>query len=424
MLTWHYVTRAAYDAAEDSIKTSDKLYFLSDTKEIYRGTENFTQSVILYTTEPTVKAIGKLYVNINTLEGRIWNGTTWTTVIQPVQSTVSADNTTAPVSGAAVATYVQEEVAKVTGSDGIVASVEYDATSKELDVTMADGTTDSVPLTGLAVDLEYDATTGKLTVKDATGATIGTGVNLDLERFVSEATYDAESNKIILKFNDEGTPLEIDVGDLVDTYTAKGGKGVSLTVTGNEFTAEAIVSSAAGNMLSLTDQGLYVAATDISGKADKDTDAVAGNVAMFDSTGNPVDSGHAIGAATLASAPSASTLATEAAVAAIRETLTTDISNKMDKVGAGHENEIIVADAAGNAAASGYKVGGATLAESPDAATAATEAAVVGYVEDYAVAKTDVVAAGAMATTVAAASDTKVTSEKAVVEAMTWKTTV
>ena len=125
MLTWHYVTRAAYDAADASVKTSDKLYFLSDTKEIYRGTENFTESVIVYSTEPTVKAVGKLYVDAATLEGKIWNGSAWTTVIQPVQSTVSAENTNKPVSGAAVTAYVADEIAKVTGSGNLVADVEY-----------------------------------------------------------------------------------------------------------------------------------------------------------------------------------------------------------------------------------------------------------------------------------------------------------
>ena len=424
MLTWHYVTRAAYDAAEASVKTSDKLYFLSDTKEIYRGTENFTESVIVYTTEPTVKAVGKLYINATTLEGKIWNGSAWTTVIQPVQAAIDATDAAKPVSGKAVAEYVGEEIAKVTGSGNLVADVEYVANSKSLSVTMADGTSDTIQLTGLAVDLDYDATTGKIMIKDATGQTVGTGINIDLERFVSAASYDHETGKISLTFNDGDTPLEIDIGDLVDTYTAKSGKGVSLTVTGNEFTAEAIIASTAGNMLQLTDSGLYVAATDISGKMDKDTDAVANNVAKFDANGNAVDAGYQLGGATLAASASATVLATEAAVAAIRDALSADIATKMNKVGAGHEGEIIVANAEGDAEASGYKLGGATLAETPDAATAATEAAVVDYVEGYSVAKTDVVAAGNMATTVAAASDTKVTSEKAVVEAMTWKTTV
>lgn len=424
MLTWHYVTRAAYDAAEASVKTSDKLYFLSDTKEIYRGTENFTEAVIVYTTEPSVKAVGKLYINATTLEGKIWNGSAWTTVIQPVQAAIDAADAAKPVSGKAVADYVGEEIAKVTGSGNLVADVEYVADSKSLTVTMADGSSDEIQLTGLAVDLDYDKATGKLMIKDATGTTVGTGINLDLERFVSEATYDHATRTINLKFNDDQEPLAIEIGDLVDTYTAKSGKGVSLTVTGNEFTAEAIVATTAGNMLQLTDTGLYVAATDISGKMDKDTDAVANNVAKFDSNGNAVDAGYQLGGGTLAASASATVLATEAAVAAIREALSADIATKMNKVGAGHEGEIIIANAEGDAEASGYKLGGATLASNPDAATAATEAAVVDYVEGYAVAKTDVVAAGSMATTVAAASDTKVTSEKAVVDAMTWKTTV
>lgn len=41
-------------------------------------------------------------------------------------------------------------------------------------------------------------------------------------------------------------------------------------------------------------QDVIVAHQDISGKADKDTDAVEGNIAQFDANGNPVDSGHAL----------------------------------------------------------------------------------------------------------------------------------
>ena len=42
----------------------------------------------------------------------------------------------------------------------------------------------------------------------------------------------------------------------------------------------------------------------------------------------------------------------------------------------------------------------------------------------YAVAKTSIVTNGNVAATVAAASDEKVASEKAFVDAMTWKTTI
>lgn len=424
MLTWHYITSEVYHAASADQKTADKLFFLSDTKEIYRGTQPFTEAVVLYDgTEPTAKAVGKLYINSSTLEGKVWNGTAWTTVIHPVATTVAADGTTA-VSGKAVADYVSAEIAKVTGSGNLVADVAYTAADNKLVVTMADGTEDEITMENVAADLEYNATTGLLQVKNAQGVAIGTGINLDLERFVSEASYDHETGKITLQFNDNSDALEIDIGDLVDTYTAADSNTIRMTVTGNQFTAEAIVASTAGNLLQATENGLYVAPVDQSGKMDKDADAVAGNLAKFDANGNAIDAGLTAGGATLAAAPSASVLATEAAVAAVRTALEASIALKMDKVDAGHADEILLADAQGNAALSGVKVGGATLAATPDAATVATEAAVVAKVEGYAVAKTSVVAQGSMAASVAAASDEKVTSEKAVVDALTWKTTI
>ena len=463
MLSWHIVTRATYDAAAESAKTSEKIFFLSDTGEIYRGTQNFTESVVLYTSEPTTKAVGKLYVNATTLEGKIWNGSAWTTVIQPVQAAIVSGDTSKPVSSKAVEDYVTDQIAAVTGSDGLVASVAYDSANRELDVTMADGTTDAVKLSNLAVDLVYEKSTGKLQVKDATGATIGTGVNLDLERFVAEASYDHDTGVIMLKFNDDQDPLTIDIGDLVDTYTASNSNTISLTVTGNEFVAEAIVATTAGNMLQATESGLYVAATDLSAystttqmnsaistaisnfntntvapiasdvatlknasatHAAKVSGATAGNLASLTAAGDLDDSGVKVGGSTLASSASASVLATEAAVAAIRTALVESINGKMSKVASGHADELIVADANGDAALSGVKVGGATFAATPDDKTAATEKGAVAYVQGYAVAKANVVAAGSMATTVTAASDEKVASEKAIVDALTWKTTV
>lgn len=423
MISWHFITSAEFNAASADQKTADKLFFLSDTGEIYRGTQPFTESVILHSEEPTAKAVGKLYINANTLEGRIWNGTAWTTVIQPVQATVDAADTTKPVSGKAVADHVAAEIAKVTGSNTLVSGVAYVAESNSLSVTKADGSNESIPMTNVAADLVYDKTTGLLQVKNAQGTTIGTGINLDLERFVSEASYDHDTRTITLKFN-AGDPLTINIGDLVDTYTAGNTSTVAMTVTGNQFTAEVLVATTEGNLLQKTENGLYVAPVDLSGKMDKDTDAVAGNLAKFDATGNAVDAGVVAGGTTLAAEASASVLATEAAVAAIRTSLQTAIDGKMAKVDAGNTDELLIATADGNAAASGVKIGGEALAETPDAATVATEKAVVSYVNGYAVAKANVVSAGSMATSVAAASDEKIASEKAIVDALTWKTTV
>lgn len=393
MLSWHIVTRAVYDAASASDKSAEKLFFLSDTHEIYRGTENFTESVVVYTTEPTVKAVGKLYVDATTLEGKIWNGSAWTTVIQPVQAAIVAGDTSKPVSSKAVEDYVADQISAVTGSDGLVASVGYTASTNSIDVTMADGTSDSIPMSNVAADLVYDAATGKLQVKNAAGTTIGNGINLDLERFVKSATFEADTSTIVLTFNDDEDPIEIPVGDLVDTYTAKSSTTIQMTVTGNEFTAEAIVSSAAGNQLTKTDAGLYVAAVDISGKVDKVASATTGAVATLTAEGGIADSKVTIGGATV-SGTSASVLATEAAVAAIRDALSTSIDGKMSKVAAGNEGKVIIADANGDATLSSVSVGAATFAATPNASTLATEAGASAY------------------------------ADAAVADALTWKTTV
>ena len=78
----------------------------------------------------------------------------------------------------------------------------------------------------------------------------------------------------------------ISVDSLVDTYSA-GDKSVAVS----GYTIKVQVSAAANNALTLKNDGLHV---DISGKQDKDTDAVANNIAKFDSNGNAVDAGIAV----------------------------------------------------------------------------------------------------------------------------------
>ena len=46
MMSWHIVTSAEYKLGN---KVAEDLYFLSDTKEIYRGAVPFTEGVVLYT---------------------------------------------------------------------------------------------------------------------------------------------------------------------------------------------------------------------------------------------------------------------------------------------------------------------------------------------------------------------------------------
>lgn len=319
MLNWYYVTQAQYKAA--ATHSSDNLYFLSDTKEIYRGDDLFTQSVIMYTGElPTAPAVGQLYINETTLEGKTYTGTAWKTVIKAVADTVTADGTN-PVSGKAVAAYVTDALkAAAAEAQAAFKEVSYSKTTNKLTFTSNDGKTHEVEIDNLPVDLAFDKTgtegTGKLQLKDKAGNVIGTGVDLDLERFVKSGEYDAETKKITLYFDDKKTDkVEIDATALVDIYTGKATTTSTTTVSAtNEISVDVKISDKTGNLLKSDAKGLYVDAVDQSAKMDKDADAVAGNLAKFDADGNAVDADLKAGGAALAETTDATTLATEKAV--------------------------------------------------------------------------------------------------------------
>lgn len=321
MLNWYYVTKAQYTAA--AAHSSDNLYFLSDTKEIYRGDDLFTQSVIMYTGDlPTAPAVGQLYINETTLEGKTYTGTAWKTVIKAVADTVTADGTN-PVSGKAVAAYVTDALkAAAAEAQAAFKEVTYSKTTNKLTFTSNDGKTHEVEIDNLPVDLAFDKTgtegTGKLQLKDKAGNVIGTGVDLDLERFVKSGEYDAATKKITLYFDDKKTDkVEIDATALVDIYTGKASATASTSVSAtNEISVDVKISDKTGNILKSDANGLYVDAVDQSAKMDKDADAVAGNLAKFDADGNAVDAGLKAGGAALAETTDATTLATEKAVEA------------------------------------------------------------------------------------------------------------
>ena len=338
MLNWYYVTKAQYKAA--TTHSADNLYFLSDTKEIYRGDDLFTQSVIMYTGDlPTTPAVGQLYINETTLEGKTYTGTAWKTVIKAVSDTVTADGTN-PVSGKAVAAYVTDAL-KTAAAEAQAAfkEVSYSKTTNKLTFTSNDGNTHEVEIDNLPVDLAFDKSgtegTGKLQLKDKAGNVIGTGVDLDLERFVKSGEYDADTKKITLYFDDKKTDkVEIDATALVDIYTGKATTTSTTTVSaGNEISVDVKISDKTGNILKSDANGLYVDAVDQSAKMDKDADAVAGNLAKFDADGNAVDAGLKAGGAALAETTDATTLATEKAVEAAvsaEETRATTAEGKLN----------------------------------------------------------------------------------------------
>ena len=285
---WHIVTSEEY---HNGSPVEKDMYFLTDTREIYRGSKPYTESVVLYTNLPTKGAVNRLYINSSTLEGKVYNGSAWVTVIKPIDDSVT-ENSDNPISSKAVIAYVATEIAKITSSKDIIHGLSWDSAEHLLAITKGDKSTENIVFEGLGVNLQYTASTGILQMLDAKGKTIGDSIKLDLERFVSSGEYDAVNKNIVLYFDANKTDfVTIPVGDLVDTYTGSGDGALDLTVSGNTIKGSIKISTASGNIITVDENGLYVAATDISGKMDKVDGAVESNIPVFNSDGQVVDSG-------------------------------------------------------------------------------------------------------------------------------------
>jgi hypothetical protein len=77
----------------------------------------------------------------------------------------------------------------------------------------------------------YNASTAVLAI-EYTGETTGTTISLPKENFLSEADYDHETQTLTLTLADK-SKVEIDLGELIDVYTAAENAG--LEITGNAF---------------------------------------------------------------------------------------------------------------------------------------------------------------------------------------------
>lgn len=109
MVKWCLTTSAYYNSLET--KEPNFLYFLDDTKEIYRGDVEYTSAVNVVDEYPEFAAKGKLYVLSSTLETKTWNGTEWKTVAPGVSTVLTDDDVqNGTVTGEAVKAYVGQKV--------------------------------------------------------------------------------------------------------------------------------------------------------------------------------------------------------------------------------------------------------------------------------------------------------------------------
>lgn len=123
MVRWCLTTSAYYNSLET--KEPNFLYFLDDTKEIYRGDIEYTGAVNIVDELPELAAKGKLYVLSNTMEGKVFDGTNWKTVIPALSQVLTDDDVfNGTVTGEAIKAYVGKKVADIIG--GVATEVTSD----------------------------------------------------------------------------------------------------------------------------------------------------------------------------------------------------------------------------------------------------------------------------------------------------------
>ena len=258
----HYGTQAQFDAAKAAgTLNADHLYFTSDTLCIYKGENLLSASVEAVSEFPASGAQGRIYVNSETLESKVWNGSAWTVVSPAVETTLTAETaTTSLATAGAIRTYVAGAIADaqagMLGNADIVKAVAYDEATQKITVTKGDDSTAELLLKNLLTGAAYDGATGNFTFTTANGEAVV--VNTPVENFLASAEYDEATHILTMTLSD-GTEVPVDLADLIDAYTAEATSTVDLQVVDNKFTANVKVSAAENNALVANEDGLFVA---------------------------------------------------------------------------------------------------------------------------------------------------------------------
>lgn len=368
-VTFVATTQATYDAES---KSNTKLYFITDTGRIFKGSTEVTKSVTFVTggafPSSNTAIPGRLYIDTESLETRITaDGSNWATLI-PGYITDNA-NWAATNNDRMIATKGVIKQAIKNAIDAIELTLAYDAALGQLSVGDQTAT-----LTNVAHDASWSTADARLTIKMFGKEDLI--VDIGKEKFVKSGAYYEDypavsptHHKVIVLEVENGEPIIIPAEALVNVYTADNtSKDVVVTVSAdNKISAAVKIDTAVGNALVSTASGLKVDLTEvnskISGKIDKVEDATAGDFATFDENGDAVDSGYSIqleGALTSGTKiPTAALIATSitSAVQAAQGTLQSAI-DKLSSTVSGHTSSITalqqsIADIAANLLAEG-----------------------------------------------------------------------
>ena len=209
------------------------------------------------------------------------------------------------ITATTVAGALEELLGKVGNSDISFEKLSTPNTGKLATYRFTKGSGASA--TTMDIDIEKDlmrAIVGFVTITAGTGADEGKffdgATEVGSAQGVTKAGVYLKSNEIDASGATTGVVKYADASAVIEYLTVgtQTGNAVQLSISNNQITADIATGSVTKAMLASGVQASLEKADsaiqshqDISGKAEKDTDAVEGNFAAFDSNGNPVDSG-------------------------------------------------------------------------------------------------------------------------------------
>ena len=267
----------------DAIVTKDPnvLYFCTDTKKIFKGSVEMTESIIVAVTKPVENIVtGKLYVIQDTGTVEFYNGSVWTVVSYPTVKSVAGGGAGITAAGTDVQVptvkAVYDYVNGIVGSD-VVTAVEESSTEGAISVTVGDSAPADVIVHGVVTTPRYDSASRTITlpVVDGNDVVIALGKDIFID---PNANNRYEDGSIYLYLNDgttgrNPTEIVIPVTSLVTDYfgTDTDTISVDVDVSTHEVSANVVVRpDVAGtftNALKVSStagaKGLYVDLSDV-----------------------------------------------------------------------------------------------------------------------------------------------------------------
>lgn len=266
-VTYPQILKYGLQAGYEAITTKDPnvLYFCTDTGKIYKGTVDFSNSVIVAASKPTTPIVGKLYVLADTGTCEIYTGSAWKVVSYPAATTIDATSDDLHVATAkAVWDAIQDAVADVVGAASTVKAVEAGTEAGKVKVTKGDNTSQEFTIPGVVTKPTWDANARKLTIPVTGDTAVEVNIGKDIFLDTTAANgYNDTTKTIDLYLNDgsgeekPATKISIPAADLIDVYTGENANGVTTTVSAdNKIKVELVLDPDEKNALTLTAAGL------------------------------------------------------------------------------------------------------------------------------------------------------------------------